>query len=306
MNNNDLKIIPRELTFKRVTTIDNPFAPQKIFAEYKGEKNPKAQYLNCYDPFFYQFLRHKFPGAEKIQRNYSGVMHDMFILSALNGKRDGTYVEIGGGLPCIGNNTWLLESEFNWRGISFDLDKEEKVDLYNKIRRNKCFCENACTLDVDKFLIENNLGPHIDYLQIDIDPANQSLQALKNIPLDKYSFSIIHFEHEFCHNNNEYFGNSAYEYLTSHGYKLAVKNLHDASEDWYYNPNTVDLDIMSKLIREETFVPYQLGYDSSKQIYFDNFLWGHEIILDLPHDISPLIETGYNLTSYDLRNSFSV
>lgn len=283
------KFIPRELIDKTVTTLDTPIGPYKVLAEYKSEKNLNGIYLNCYDPVFHKFLRHKFPGSENIQRNYTGVMHDMFVLSALNGKKDGTYVEIGGGLPFIGNNTWLLESEFNWRGISFDLD-ESKVNLYNSLRKNKCFRENACTVDIDRFLTENNLGPHIDYLQLDVDPAPQTLQALMNIPLDKYSFSIIQFEHEFCHNGNEYFGNTAHEHLTSYGYKLAVKNLHDASEDWYYNPNTVDPDIISKLIREETFVPYQMGYDSSKQVYLDTFLWGYETILDLPHDLSSLID----------------
>ncbi len=295
---------PRELTLRRYTTIDNPplNPPHSIFTEFKTESNPEAQFLQYYDPLFYKHLRHKFPGAKNIRRSFSAAMHDMFVLSALDGKKNGTYVEIGGGLAIHGNNTYLLESQFDWKGISFDIDRVGKVDLYNKVRNNPCFCENATTIDVERFFSENNLERHIDYLQIDIEPASQSLAALKNIPLDDYSFSIIQFEHEFCHNADDTYANEAYKYLSSYGYKRAIKNLGTA-EDWYYNPKTTDPTIMAKLVREETLNrPYELGYDTSKGVYVDNFLWGHETIMDLPHDLSSLIDFGYKVTSEDLQH----
>lgn len=157
---NEKLVLPRELDLKRVTTFDFPQPPQSIFYEYKSETNPKARFLNSYDSYFYKFLRHKFPGSENIQRNFSAAMHDMFILSCLDGKRDGTYVEIGGGLPCCGNNTFLLESQFGWKGISFDIDKQ-KVNLYNKVRRNKCLLQDACSINLNEVFEENNLGPHM-------------------------------------------------------------------------------------------------------------------------------------------------
>lgn len=45
------------------------------------------------DPFlryhkgFYKQLRHKFPGAETIEKNFSQTYQDMFTLSMLNGKK---------------------------------------------------------------------------------------------------------------------------------------------------------------------------------------------------------------------------
>ena len=60
----------------------------------------------------YDNLRHKFPGAENIENNYSQAFQDMFVLSMLDGKRNGTYVEIGGDHPVVINNSYLLESEF--------------------------------------------------------------------------------------------------------------------------------------------------------------------------------------------------
>ena len=47
---------------------------------------------------------------------------DLFVLSVLDKKIEGTYVEIGSAWPIKSNNTYLLESEFYWQGISFDND----------------------------------------------------------------------------------------------------------------------------------------------------------------------------------------
>ena len=40
-------------------------------------------------------LRHKFIGAEDIENNFSQAFQDLFVLSILDGKKNGTYVEIG-------------------------------------------------------------------------------------------------------------------------------------------------------------------------------------------------------------------
>jgi tetratricopeptide (TPR) repeat protein len=78
------------------------------------------------DPFlryhkgFYDQLRHKFPGAENIEKNYSQTYQDMFTLTMLNGKRNGTYFEIGAADPFHGSNTALLE-EFGWKGTSLEI-----------------------------------------------------------------------------------------------------------------------------------------------------------------------------------------
>ena len=49
---------------------------------------------------------------------------DRFILSVLDSKRDGTYVEVGGYLPVDWSNTFLLELQFGWRGVSLEYYKK--------------------------------------------------------------------------------------------------------------------------------------------------------------------------------------
>ena len=78
----------------------------------------------------------------------------MFVLSMNNGKNTGTYLEIGAGDYKYGNNTYLLEKEFYWIGISIDFH-ENVVNNFNKNRQNKCLCVDATKIDYIKLLNEN-------------------------------------------------------------------------------------------------------------------------------------------------------
>lgn len=195
-------------------------------------------------------LRHKFPGAEDIENNYSQAFQDIFALSILNGKRNGTYVEIGGDHAVIISNTYLLETEFDWTGVSFELD-QSKVDGYNELRKNKCICTDATTFDYKKLFEEKNLPKQIDYLQVDIEPAWQTLNALKALPLDEYRFSVITYENDVYKDGPDA-GEEAMEILLSKGYQLVVRNVANQNnpyEDWYVDPTAVDPEIVSKFIQ---------------------------------------------------------
>ena len=60
---------------------------------------------------------------------------DFFVLSVLDKKQKGTYVEIGAAAPIDYNNTYLLESSFNWTGVSVEWDPY-MVNLFNSVRKN--------------------------------------------------------------------------------------------------------------------------------------------------------------------------
>lgn len=92
---------------------------------------------NEYIKDYYDSLKVKFEGSENIECNYSQALQDMFVLSILNGKRNGTYVEIGGYDGINLSNTYLLEKDFGWTGIAFEIE-QEKTDKYNTQRKNKC------------------------------------------------------------------------------------------------------------------------------------------------------------------------
>jgi len=208
-------------------------------------------------------LRYKFSGVENIENNYSQAFQDMFALSILDGKKNGTYVEIGGDHGVIISNTYLLETQFNWNGVSFEIDPE-KVNGYNSIRENKCICADALTFDYIKLFEEKKFPKQIDYLQVDIEPAWQTLNALKALPLDEYRFSVITYETDVYKDGPDA-GEEAMEILLSLGYQLVVRNvanLNNPYEDWYVDPKIVNPEIVEKFINSS-----RISKESTKCIF---------------------------------------
>ena len=192
----------------------------------------------------YENLKTKFAGAENIENNWSQSMQDIFVMSMLDGKRNGVYVEIGADQPRVISNTYLLEKDFDWSGISFELDAD-KVAFFNTIRKNKCLCEDATLYNYKSLFEELNYPKQIDYLQLDIDPAEGTLRALKALPLDDYRFSVITYETD-VYSSGADIQDEQIEILESHGYQLVAKNVKcegNPYEDWWVDPAIVSEDI---------------------------------------------------------------
>ncbi len=207
----------------------------------KGMKN--------YDRTKFNRLAFKFNGIEEIERNYSEAYQDMLVLSLLNGLKGGKYVEIGAGNPFYGNNTALLETKFGWTGVAIDYD-EKLVDEYNKQRSVKCRHADALKLDYEELLAP--MGRDIDYLQIDIDPPDNSLAVLKKIPFNKHRFAVITFEHDAYCQLYPTVREEARQYLQSLGYRMIARNIAPDNwrnyEDWWYYPELVEAKAVSSLI----------------------------------------------------------
>lgn len=185
-------------------------------------------------------LKVKFKGSESIKKNYSQCYQDLFVLTMLNGRSNGTYLEIGSGDPWYGNNTALLE-RMGWKGVSIDINKEA-VSLFKKERKNKIVAGDATTIDIDKLLPET--PRNIDYLQVDCDPAQTSMQALLNVPFHKYKFAVITFEHDHYLDESDSIRDRSRLYLRSLGYVPVVDdvgmNKFDSFEDWWVYPQLLD------------------------------------------------------------------
>lgn len=193
--------------------------------------------FNVYDKSKLSKIRFRFDGIEKIEKNYAEAYQDMFVLSVLNGKRKGTYLEIGSARPFYGNNTALLEKDFEWSGVGYDLDSNF-VDSYNLQRKNKSILQDARTIDFSSF--ENE----IDYLQIDCDPPEVSYEVLTKIPLDKIKFNVITFEHDYYNDSEKKYRDLSRNYLESKGYILVVANVSPDDdrpyEDWWVHSSLKD------------------------------------------------------------------
>lgn len=125
-------------------------------------------------------IKHPFNGVDKIKYNYAQTFQDLFVLTVLNGKRKGSYLELGCNDPFYNNNTALLETVFDWKGLSIDIELS-LVNEFNSKRNNKAICENALNIDYKELLEYNKFDKIIDYLQIDCDTPNISLNVLKKV-----------------------------------------------------------------------------------------------------------------------------
>lgn len=232
----------------------------KLFAEYESMMpesfkelvHNNLTFLNdsefpfCpYTSLIHHKLRFKFNGSHLVKENYSQAYQDMFVLSMLNGKRNGTYLEIGSADPFKGNNTALLETKFDWKGVSIDIDKNE-VDKFKNERKNPVYLGDATKINYIKLLEDNNFKTQVDYLQLDCDPPSVTYDILTKIPFDEYNFSVITYEHDYYADETKSYRDKSRVFLKSKGYQLIASNIApndtDNFEDWWVYPSHIDND----------------------------------------------------------------
>ena len=188
----------------------------------------------------------------EINKNYS--RQENFTLDLLREKTNGYYVELGAFHSKECSNTYYLENNYNWSGVSFEV-MEDRLREFKANRKNPCYGD-ALTFDYRKYFEENNFPKQIDFLQVDIDNGGNEynstyagLRALIALPLNVYRFNIITFEHD----TNMYFKNSTIrdiqrEILDSLGYILVVRDVH---EDWWVDGTKFDINDYRKYMSKE-------------------------------------------------------
>ena len=157
-------------------------------------------------------------------------------------KKNGYFVDVGANDGISGNNTYLLEKEYDWKGICIEPLPEEfnkckgcrsclcyKYAVYSKSDLKLNFCVSDLLSGIeDTHLIKNktqnfidprffknnykgdiivetktltdildksNAPQYIDYLSIDVEGAE--VHVLNGIDFNKYTFGIIHIEHNW-------------------------------------------------------------------------------------------------------------
>lgn len=233
--------------------------------------------MNAYDetPFpLYNKKKHsklkfKFNDSEKIEKNFSESYQDMFVLSMLNGKKSGTYLEIGAGNSFYGNNTALLEQQFNWTGVSLDID-EGFVNAHTQERKNPCLLKDATKINYEIFLSEMGFSNEIDYLQLDCDPPEVTYKILLTIPFETHKFAVITYEHDYYCDETKSFQEKSRKYLESYGYVRIVNNISPdgerSYEDWWVHPDLIDNTIINKMLNIDETIKKAEDYI----LYIDN------------------------------------
>lgn len=185
--------------------------------------------------------------------SFSQAGQESFVLHCLSRKKRGWFLEVGAFHSTELSNTFVLETRYDWAGLAIELDSERACE-YGEARINPCHNADACRLDYADLLSKLNAPPRIDYLQIDIEPASQSLRALLAVLRAGRRFSVITFEHDaYAQSRNWIVRARSRSLLRRAGYLLAcrdVRNGGNAFEDWWIDPEVIPIDVVEPFLRE--------------------------------------------------------
>jgi FkbM family methyltransferase len=203
----------------------------------------------------------------KVLRNSSSQLgQDLFVLSEVNFKKHGYFVEFGATDGVSGSNTWLLEKEFSWNGILSEPAKRWHQSLFGNrtcnIETNCVWRESNQTItfnetewgelstidvfsssdyreqerkrgrkyDVKTLSLEDLLNKYHAPREIDylsIDTEGSEYEILKSFDFEKYRIRIITCEHNFTPQRDKVF-----ELLAGKGYERKLESISKV-DDWY-------------------------------------------------------------------------
>jgi len=187
---------------------------------------------------------------------YFGQSHqDKFVLNILREKINGYFLEIGSNDPIEINNTYLLETQYGWKGIMVEYN-DSFLNSYKLHRPNSIHIINDATkIDYKNIFEINNMPLSFDYLQIDLEVNNGStirtLEKLDNEVFDTYKFATVTFEHDIYASNFDNTRLKSRDIFKKRGYVCVFEDVCNHGlpyEDWYVHPDLVDMNYVNNLI----------------------------------------------------------
>ena len=206
-------------------------------------------------------LKSTFTGHTKVFENFSQAYQDLFVLTMLNGKKNGKYVEVGANHPQSLSNTFLLETVFGWRGFSVEIERA-MCEVFNgdMARQNHCYEADATTFDYSEAIAKEKWQGRVDYFSVDCEHPEVTFNALKAFPHDEFRASVITFEHD-SYKDGDTIRDHSRQFLGDLGYQLvcaSVCNGGNSYEDWWVDPTVV---------KESVWKPFECADAEARSIF---------------------------------------
>lgn len=200
--------------------------------------------------------------------NNAQLHQDVIVLLATKFKKNGYFVEFGATNGIDLSNTYLMEKEYDWKGILAEPNKTWHKDLLKNRNVNIDF---SCVWKKSNNVVEFNMVDDAEFSTISkfnncdhhselrkegvtccvktislhdllekydapriidylsIDTEGSEFEILKGFDFNKYEFSIITCEHNYTQNRDR-----IYNLLRNVGYVRKFKGL-SRWDDWYFN-----------------------------------------------------------------------
>lgn len=202
--------------------------------------------------------------------SYAQNKQDIVVLKYLGQKTAGYFLDIGCGYPMTINNTYLMEKNLNWNGLSIDIENyiELTGESWEQIRKSKRILGDALTLNYSELLKNNNAPKVIDFLTMDLEPPELTFECLFKVPFNEYQFNVVLFEIDderepnFIERKQK-----SREYLTSNGYRL-LGNI--AGQDDLYINRSITTDINFRDSLRQINVPDHIIEYYNKNLQHEN------------------------------------
>lgn len=179
--------------------------------------------------------------------SYSQIKQDLWVESQIiNHSTPGFFVDFGAAHPTRLNNTYLFETKYNWKGLSYDIGPPyahgcsnmtmtEYVNFWNSLRNTPIVVADVLSIDIKESFVNNNVPKIIDYLTVDLEPPPSTYKLLYSLPFDSYTFKYITFEHD-SYRGYQTQRIQAQEFLKSKGYEVEKSIEQD---DFFINKNLI-------------------------------------------------------------------
>lgn len=210
--------------------------------------------------------RHSSQLLQNFESSKSQLRQDLFVLSELEFKKDGFFVEFGATNGVDLSNTYLLEKRYGWKGIlaepakcwhsAIKLNRTAHIETncvwsttdsvltfneavapelstinsYSGNDSHKKARNNGSIYNVKTISLNDLLTKYDAPLNIDylsIDTEGSEFEILRNLDFDKYKFSVITCEHNYTPMREKIF-----ELLSRHGY-IRKFEIISKFDDWY-------------------------------------------------------------------------
>lgn len=206
-------------------------------------------------------------GLKVLKKSKSQIRQDLMVLSTLDFKINGFFIEFGATNGIDLSNTYLLEKHFGWRGILAEPARVWHKDL---VKNRSCFIEKSCVWSQSGSILNfnevdapeistiaqfngvdmhsNNRKNGVEYkvstislndllekynapVDIDflsIDTEGSEFEILNAFDFSKYNFKII-----CCEHNHTPMRENIYSLLKRHGY-IRKYEAHSMMDDWFF------------------------------------------------------------------------
>lgn len=181
---------------------------------------------------------------------------DRWVEAVTQGKRNGTFIEVGAYDGLVSSNTYHLEHALGWSGFCVEAGPSEYSNL--AVNRPNCVNINMAVMPYTGTCLFNNMvvgesgvevscdtltnilrsvnaPPLIDYMSLDIEGCE--VGALQSVDWDQYRFGLITVEHNLYAHGPEQ-KNEIFKLLTAVGYERLVEDAPclDTTPGWYMQP----------------------------------------------------------------------